>query len=352
MPKSGVCEYCGVAFVRKKYAGPQDNYRFCGMPCHKNARFGEVVTDGAFKARSEAGLLALQMVRDGAPIIETAKQVGLTEVALRKLIYRNPGVFDNRVCQRCGKSLAGITALSHRKFCSNRCKSAFYHRIKAQNDPPKKLAAKQTLRKKGIELYGQGYSVIEMAELLDIPIDRATSWLRKHGGRFEEEFRNKRESAKSPEEWLAVLREYKLEPKSQSGGFDERENEHEEESHIFACKKIVSYSGYHSLVGKIKDELGLNPYSGKILVFCSLYRCTITTIHWSDTMFITTKYPRVGGGYIWLNEDIEDTGTHVAASKSDFDFILSYFKMNHKSRRIYLENTRKSIDRNAEMPDN
>jgi len=362
------CQQCNKPFTSKKYEKEYEKIfgkkrsSFCSRECFINHRYGEVITDGEFYARSEAGLLALKLCSEGLLAKEAAARAGITARVLSNEILRNKGFFDKRICIECGKSLVGMPRIEVRKYCSETCGTRHWRKLNHERirnlEHEKKLIEREEFKENVLALHLRGYSVNEIVVCLDSSMSRVTDYVSKYGNHNEKHFRKERELADSADKWLAVLREY-----AKKGGYkslcksrsycgndvgdccgndvgDRCEND-TGKSHILICKPMSGNAGNNHLITTISDYMEHNPYNGDTYVFRSCFGGLITAITWDGIAFSTIKYSRNHYTYIWPHEGV---GKFVPVTEDDFKFILTYYKNNQASRRKYFEGVRKSVD--------
>jgi predicted DNA-binding protein YlxM (UPF0122 family) len=330
------CGHCNKLFTSRK-RGKERN-RFCSRECSVDYRYGEVITDGEFYARSEAGLLALRLCRNGLAAKEAAARAGITARVLSNEVLRNKGIFDNRACIECGKSLVGMSRIEARKYCSGACSTRYWQKLHPNHAQIAQREKRLSVRKDFIEnvlaLHQNGYSVNEIADRLEVSISRVTDCVSRHRSHSEGLFRKERQLANSPDQWVAVLREY-----AQKSGYKGLYKKNTKKSHILCCKPMSGNVGNNQLITVINDYLGHNPHNGDTYVFRNCFGGTLTAITWDEITFSIIKYSRNDYTYIWPHEGL---GLFVAVSESEFKFILSYYKNNQASRRKYFENIQKN----------
>jgi len=314
-----ICEYCG-AEVQKRRNDHQ--YKYCSRDCYYNARFGMVISDEIPAMRSPLCLEALELCRLGLNRAEAAKRVGIKRSVLNDWFYKygansTAEVFADRVCLCCGKSLAGMSHISSRKYCSKKCgsKAAYLRKYPI----PTRMKFDPELRSHALELYWGGLEGTLIARHLDISIDTVHSWIHDFGC-LRKRKRNPElmkllpinlriESAASSKEWRWLLRE------NAPAGDDS--------PIIIVCGSRNGNGGVNCFVSVIFDRLKRNPCDGMTYAFCSSNDGQISTICWKRDAFHLTKMPKAKGGYIWPENSV---GTAIELRKNEFDFLLSLSK--------------------------
>jgi len=246
--------------------------------------------------------------------------------------YGVDNFLPGKVCEHCGKSLAGMPYLSNRKYCSKSCgnkaRYAAKHPVSRQ-----KLKFDPALRARALELYWGGLGQTAIAEYLDVAQGTVCSWVHDFGGL--QECRPKKEilrlrppeerlkNAETAEEWQEALRD--ITPKKTRRGKTIR----------LVCSDIRGSSGINRLVTTILERLRLNPLSGETFAFRDTESKVISTICWDGEIFRIGKYPKTQGSFIWPQETF---GTLVEIRENEFETMLSYHKKGGKKRRKSSQN--------------
>jgi hypothetical protein len=76
-----------------------------------------------YESRVEKYLEVVELLKQGLTQIEATKTVGININSFKAWAwkYGNTALYDKRDCQCCGKSFAGLSHISNRKYCSREC---------------------------------------------------------------------------------------------------------------------------------------------------------------------------------------------------------------------------------------
>lgn len=317
-----LCLNCGKDITHKQLQRPHYPYKYCSRSCFSDARYGKKIIEepeGAIESRNPLYLEALKLLQQGFTQSEAARRIKLNRYTLNSWIRRHDAktVFDNRICQYCGVSLAE-THIS-RKYCTISC----YNKAKYREKHTVYLQKHETSVFEGsMEMYWRGIGGSEIARHFDIPIGTVLSWIHDFGGQKEriEPLKNRVRLAKTANEWLMALRENAL-----------QNNDYIEDSTVHLVCGDVRSQSVNRLTAIIYERLKAEPLSGEVFAFCNKSRNIITTFSWQEPVFNITKHVKMHGTFIWPHEDL---GVSIEITSAELEYLISFCKTNKKFIKI------------------
>jgi len=315
------CINCGKELnPRQKWCGG----KYCSRRCYTDTRWGKPIRFGKILTRSKAFIEAAKLCQSGLTQAQAARLMGICPHTVSDWFqhYGVEKIFSDRVCEYCGKSLAGMKPLSNRKYCSKSCgRKAIYYK----NHPDSgRMKFDPEVRAKALELYWGGLEGTAIAKHLSIAEGTVYSWIHDFGHLRKREripeimalrpIKERLKEANSQEEWNRILRE---------GAVDG------ETSLIhLVCGTFEGKGEINHLASIVSDILKQDPRNGETYAFCSILYNQISTICWQLGAFRYTKLPKKRGEYFWPERTV---GLQIEVRKNEFEYLLSLQKNNSRS---------------------
>ena len=314
------CKKCGKALPK-----PQLYRRrpYCSQECFNDARYGDRTCYGNIEARNPLVIAAAKLIQSGLTQKETAKCLGIPPGLVTDWVerYGAEKFYADRICQYCGKSLAGMSSISSRKYCSKSCGEKARYARTHQLTGRQRMDFDPALRANALELYWSGLGQAAIAQHLGVARGTVDSWVNRFGDLRErqptEEILRLRpsderlRSTDSAEDWLEALRE--LTP----------ENPCAEKTVRLSCGSIRGNCSVNRLVTMIMEHLRLDPLSGETFAFCDTNSRTIFTVFWDGEMFRIGIYPKTKGSFVWPRDEF---GLLIEIREAEFETMLFHRK--------------------------
>ena len=280
--------------------------------------------------RNPLCLEAVKLCQEGLTQTEAAKRVGIDLHILTTWLHNHKAanskkLFTDRICQHCGKSLAGMSNLTARKYCSSSCGNKAWYAEK--NPVRKQMRFNPVLRAEALELYWGGLGGTAIAKHFGISKGTVFSWIHDFGGQRERVKTIAATRLKTPKqrlrdvenagEWLQALRD----------GASENSPDSQLPSLRLVCDTVSGNCGMNQMVSIISECLKLNPLNGEVFAFCNKQYNIITTITWEEPVFNIKKIQKPYGSYPWPHEDF---GKSIVVTSSEFEYMISFSKKRLK----------------------
>lgn len=311
--KNKNCLNCGKEITQKHRNDHE--YKYCTRKCFHETHYGKTMTGEITGTRNPLYLEAAKLIREGLTQKEAAERVGVNKNTLNSWLRRQglknkAVIYANHKCGHCGKSLAGMTCISRRKYCSDSCgDKAMYRRkhIMSSNRQYKPVVYEEVM-----EMYLKGMGGSAIARHFDIPAGTVLCWIHKFNtcksgsGLLKKRLR----SAKDSSEWVNALQT------------DSNNDTNDKIPVRLVCGNTRGQS-VNRLTTIITESLKSDPFNGDVYAFCNKEQTIITTITWRGTMFNITTFPKLHGTFIWPNREI---GTSFEIGMSEFENLISCCK--------------------------
>ena len=319
------CMHCGKT-VEKTNNG--NAYKYCSCNCYNES-----------KRQYHKYFEAVELCRSGLNKEEAAKKVGVKPHTFRSWLRKrgdeaNSKIFEDRKCQHCGKSLAGMLYSSSRKYCSHDCfikaqaaKLCYTclhcgtdfspkHRLsqyQRQHQEPKFCSRscyyesrKNEKCLEAVKLYQSGMAQIEAAKQAGFKTHILYQWLSRNPENKITTVSQRLAVAKTPIEWTQVLRQNAPEGDASP-------------VHL-VCQPLNGRATGDYFGSFVLDALKQDPRNGETYAFCSLTHEVISTVLWHNGALCCFKLPKSRGEYIWPHPNF---GLQVEIQRNEFEYLLT-----------------------------
>jgi len=283
-------------------------------------RFGETISEAGFSARGDQKLEALKLYQGGMTQKDAAATVGLHRSTVFRLIKKHGAhtILPGRSCAKCGKSLAGMTRLNQRTYCSKECR---YHVQYARKHPDReRIPVNHERRKKGLELYWGGLDSGSIARHLDVSKKTVKSWILRYGKQKERKvcphimalrpLRHRLNDARTADEWAKILEE----------AADDSNILQVNSIHL-VCGAVYGSGAAGRYASFVVDIFAGDLVDGMRFAFCNILQDTVSTIEWRNGNFRLTRTLKSSGSFVWPSKEL---GISIPLSDTAFKHLLSF----------------------------
>lgn len=331
--KKKSCKNCGKDISCKQHGRKKKHeYKYCSYACYYDARYGKVVrsTNKKLSTRNPLYLAAAELMKAGYTQREAAERMGINKNALRDWLYGRRStnaaqISSNRNCRYCGGSLGEKPRLS-RQYCSRSCSDKSRYHEKNPGSGSRENYESSVLSE-AMEMYWSGIGGRAIAYHFGIAEGTVYSWIHDYGGERERcaaftpqhltPFKQRIHESVTTVEWLSALR----------AKVPEHTAQNEEPPVRLVCRTIDGRTATNGLVTLITEHLKCAPFSGETFAFCNKSYSIVSMITWQETMFVTNRFHKINGSFIWPSEKL---GQSIEVAAHEFEYIVSFCKTSKK----------------------
>ena len=304
------CQQCGKELNREQIWHKR---KYCSRQCSVESRVKNKIEWNGVWLYPGKGLEVLKLCYAGMTPTEACQTVGAHYSTIRRL-RENPetaALLSKRTCPVCG---GNVPFPLNRKYCSEKCqrKARYARNAAAKGTKPRSYNYER--RQEAIELYQRGFHYALIAEMLNVPKQRAKNWIYRSD--ITKEFRSLRhqlENANTVDEWTETLRNSTV-PAERS------------DTVILVCSRLHGSGAPGRYVSIAAEQFWCeNFHGGTCVAFCNILKNAITTVEWRGENFHLTRTFKVSGTFVWPDEKL---GKSIEVTRAEFERLICLKKQN------------------------